>query len=356
MAAGMSLLSHHRLAAAKIHNGKELVNMLIKKAILLLLLTLVLAPAAASAQITAPEISHRLLVQPDDGRSAVLNVLDSAAKSITLTIYEIDDPEINAALIRAVKRGVQVRILYNYYSFFHMGREYRLEPALKAFESAGIQLRRAPEQFRVTHQKTFTVDGRLSIVMTFNLQPGYFSSTRDFAIITTVPDEVGEIASVFESDWRAVSIVPELPSLVWSPTDSRRKILGLIAGAAKTLEIYNEEAEDREVLQALIDATKRGVIVRFISAQLYERGVDRNQEGRDLLNANGVKAKCVKVPYIHAKMILADYGATGAKVFVGSENFSWTSLNLNRELGIIVTEKEIMDRLHATFEMDWTKQ
>jgi phosphatidylserine/phosphatidylglycerophosphate/cardiolipin synthase-like enzyme len=330
--------------------------MLIKRTILLLMLALLLAPAAANAQVAAPDAAHRLLVQPDDGRAAILTLLDSATKSITLTIYEIDDQEINAALIRAVKRGVQVRILYNYYSFFHMGREYKLEPTLKMFEAAGVQLRRAPEQYRITHQKTFTVDGRVSIIMTFNLQPGYFSSTRDFAIITTVPDEVGEIGRVFESDWNAMSIAPEVPSLVWSPTNSRKKILGVIAGAAKTLEIYNEEAEDREVLQALVDAAKRGVKVRFISAQLGERGVDRNQEGRDMLNANGVSAKCVTVPYIHAKMVLADYGAPAAKVFVGSENFSWTSLNCNRELGIIVTEKGILDRLHSTFETDWTKQ
>jgi phosphatidylserine/phosphatidylglycerophosphate/cardiolipin synthase-like enzyme len=78
----------------------------------------------------------------------------------TLTIYEIDDPDINAALVQAVKRVVQVRILYNYYSFLHMGREYQLEPVLNAFEAAGIQLRRAPEHFAVTHQKTFTIDGQ----------------------------------------------------------------------------------------------------------------------------------------------------------------------------------------------------
>jgi len=330
--------------------------MLIKKMILLLVLALLLSPAAVNAQLTAQDCTHRLIVQPDDSRTALLNVLDSATKSITLTIYEIDDQEINAALIRAVKRGVQVRILYNYYSFFHMGREDRLEPVLNEFSAAGIQLCRAPEEFRITHQKTFTVDGRISIVMTFNLQPGYFGSTRDFAIITTVPDEVGEIARVFEADWNARNIVPEVSSLVWSPTDSRQKLLSLIAGAIKTLEIYNEEAEDRQILQAMIDAAKRGVKVRFISAQLGERGVDRNQEGRDLLNSNGVNAKCVTVPYIHGKMILADYGTSNARVFIGSENFSQTSLDRNRELGILVTEPEILDRLHTTFEADWTKQ
>jgi cardiolipin synthase A/B len=330
--------------------------MLLKKISALIVLALLFSQATVNAQSASAGYAHRLVVQPDDGRKALLEVLDNARESITLTIYEIDDPEINAALIRAATRGVKVRILYNYYSFCFTGREYRLEPALNAFETAGIQLCRAPREFLITHQKTFTVDGKTSIVMSFNLQPNYFSTTRDFAIITTVPDEVGEIARVFEADWSARNIVPEVPSLVWSPVNSRQKLLSLIASATKTLDIYNEEAEDFLILQAMIEAAKRGVNVRFISAQLGERGLDRNQEGRDLLNSHGIRAKCVTFPYIHAKMILADYKAPHAQAFIGSENFSKASLDKNRELGIIVTEGEILDRLHSAFETDWTTQ
>ncbi|MGV8119942.1 MAG: hypothetical protein AB2L14_09310 [Candidatus Xenobiia bacterium LiM19] len=55
-------------------------------------------------------------------------------------------------------------------------------------------------------------------------------------------------------------------------------------------------------------------------------------------------------------MVIADYGAPAAKVFIRSENFSWTQLSCKREPGIIVTEKGILDRLHSIFETDWTKQ
>ena len=37
--------------------------------------------------------------------------------------------------------------------------------------------------------------------------------------------------------------------------------------------------------------------------------------------------------YIHGKVIEADYGTARAKIFIGSENFSDTSFNDNRELG-----------------------
>ena len=71
--------------------------------------------------------------------------------------------------------------------------------------------------------------------------------------------------------------------------------------------------------------------------------------------SNGVTACVGTFLYIHAKMVLADYGTDAAQVFLGSENFSRTSLNRNRELGILLREPDLLDRLHAVFEQDWAK-
>ena len=57
--------------------------------------------------------------------------------------------------------------------------------------------------------------------------------------------------------------------------------------------------------------------------------------------------------YIHAKVIVADYGTSAAKVFVGSENFSYTSLTENRELGLITSDPGIMMSLNATLTSDF---
>jgi phosphatidylserine/phosphatidylglycerophosphate/cardiolipin synthase-like enzyme len=53
-------------------------------------------------------------------------------------------------------------------------------------------------------------------------------------------------------------------------------------------------------------------------------------------------------PYIHAKMVLAD----GERGFVGSQNFTQTSLDENREIGIVLSEPALLKRLDATFERD----
>ena len=57
--------------------------------------------------------------------------------------------------------------------------------------------------------------------------------------------------------------------------------------------------------------------------------------------------------YIHAKLILADYGQSGQQAFVGSENFSNPSLTENRELGLTLTDPGILQSLNTTFASDF---
>ena len=57
--------------------------------------------------------------------------------------------------------------------------------------------------------------------------------------------------------------------------------------------------------------------------------------------------------YIHGKVIEADYGTAHGKVFIGSENFSSTSLNDNRELGLIISSHAVMSAIAATFAGDF---
>ena len=296
---------------------------------------------------------YTLLTEPFSGRAAVLNLINNAQTSINLTIYEIEDPPTISALINAAQRGVTVRVIYNLYSF--RGRDPNAK-YIAQLQDAGVQTQAASRQFEVTHEKAITADGKSAVIMTFNLVPNYFSGTRDFGIVTANAAEVAEIDSVFNADWNGEPADPTLPELVWSPENSREKILSVINGATKTLEVYGEETEDPESMQALINAAQRGVAVRFITAVLSDRGgQDGNAAERQVLNDNGVQAKALNNPYIHAKVVLADYGTPSAQVFLGSENFSKTSLDKNRELGIILNNPPLMDSIESTFNADWAQ-
>jgi phosphatidylserine/phosphatidylglycerophosphate/cardiolipin synthase-like enzyme len=57
--------------------------------------------------------------------------------------------------------------------------------------------------------------------------------------------------------------------------------------------------------------------------------------------------------YIHGKVIEADYGTARATVFIGSENFPRTSLDDNRELGLIISGHAVMAAIAGTFAADF---
>jgi cardiolipin synthase A/B len=310
--------------------------------------------------------SHTLIVEPDDGRRLVLDTLNAAKKSIDLTIYELGDPEIMSALEAAQHRKVTVRVLYNWYSFPTDTQQREIMPAIQQLKAAGIECKPAPATFEVTHEKAFVIDDSTGIIMTFNLTSEYFSDTRDFGIITTVPAEVAEIEAVFSADWSGTSIVPKVNSMVWSPVNSRTKLTALINNAKKTVDIYSEEVDDPGTLGAMVAAAKRGVKVRFIAAVLSGDGkANSNARGITYLRNGQVNAACKSFPfvvlgvqyqmYIHAKMALADYQTSNAQAYIGSENFACVSLDDNRECGIIVTEPAILDRLQATYDADWAQ-
>ncbi len=317
---------------------------------------------------TTPTL-HSLIVEPTDGRAAILAALASATTTVDVTIYELSDPQIVAGLIAAQKRNVTVRVLYNWYSFDADTQASEISPVVRQLTSAGVSCRAAPSEFEVTHEKAVVVDGGVALILTLNLVSESFESTRDFGIVSKVPAEVAEVTSVFEADWNSTMANPGVASLVWSPSNSRSRLTAVIGGAAKSLEIYNEELSDPEILGALVAAAARGVEVRVIAAILTEDGSENgpndNAPGITYLNAHGVTAVCKAFPistsngsvpiYIHAKVIVADFGSENAQAFIGSENFSCVSLDDNRECGIIVSEPAILARLEATFEVDWTQ-
>ena len=52
-----------------------------------------------------------LIVQPGDSFFPIVRAIDTAERSINLTVFRMDDPIIQKALLEAKQRGVRVRVL-----------------------------------------------------------------------------------------------------------------------------------------------------------------------------------------------------------------------------------------------------
>ena len=288
-----------------------------------------------------------LVVEPGAGFSSVYNLINGAKHSIDVTMYEFSDTTAEHDLAAAAKRGVHVHVILD------RREQSENSAAYSYFGSHAVKVTWSSPKYRYTHQKTLVVDGSEAVIMTANLTSQYYATSRDFLVVDTNRADVAAITAVFNADFTHTAVRPgDGSDLVWSPTDSEGKLLGLINGATSSLRIYSEEMGDKTVENALIRAAKRGVDVQVCGEN--ESGEYDSAYSR--LARAGIHISYYNSPtgfYIHGKVIEADYGTAHAKVFIGSENFSNTSLNDNRELGLIISSHAVMSAIAGTFASDF---
>ncbi len=302
------------------------------------------AVQAATSGVTR---AGSLVVEPGAGFSSVYNLIDGAKHSIDVTMYEFSDTTAEHDLAAAAKRGVHVHVILD------RREQSENSAAYSYFGSHAVKVTWSSPKYRYTHQKTLVVDGSKAVIMTANLTSRYYPTSRDFLVVDTNRADVAAITAVFNADFTQTAVRPgDGSDLVWSPTDSEGKLIGLINGATSSLRIYSEEMGDTAVEDALIKAARRGVDVQVC-------GDDQSGESDraySRLARAGIHISYYSSPtgfYIHGKVIEADYGTAHAKVFIGSENFSNTSLNDNRELGLIISSHAVMSAIAGTFASDF---
>jgi cardiolipin synthase A/B len=287
-----------------------------------------------------------VLAEPQAGAAPFLALIGGARTSIDLTMYELFDPRVERALAVAAHRGVNVRVLLNggYYS----KREATNAAAYRYLRGRGVHVRYTPTYFALTHQKTLTVDGRASAIMTLNFD-GLYSSTRDYAVLDRQPADVAAIIAAFDADYASHRATASTGTgdLVWSPHGAA-SILSLIGAAQHSLDLENEEMAYAPARDALCAAARRGVAVRVVMTYASEWRDDLAQ-----LRSCGVNIRLYHGQryYIHAKLLVID----GRRALVSSQNLSTGSLQYNRELGITLRTKDLVSRLAADFDGDYRR-
>jgi phosphatidylserine/phosphatidylglycerophosphate/cardiolipin synthase-like enzyme len=292
-------------------------------------------------------IDYALVTEPGQGLAPIYGLISSARSSIDMTMYELLDPTVISLLEKAAGQGVAVRVILD-----QNDKQEANTPAHDQLAANGVAVHWANPAYACTHQKTLTVDGTASAVMTLNFTPEYYPTSRDFGVITNSAADVAAIETTFAADFTDLPVTPPAgDGLVWSPTNAQASLLSLIGSAGSNLLVENEEMSDGAIVDALCAAAGRGVGVRIAMT-------NRGKYAREFTRLRDAGAGLALYPdtaelYIHAKVVLADYGTPGARVFIGSENFSEASLTRNRELGLILSDPAVMDSINATLSADF---
>ncbi len=304
---------------------------------------LTVLPASVTAASSA---TLSTTVEPQAGYNFLYAAVHAAKHSIDMSMYELNDNTFDSDLAARAHAGVRVRVLLD----SDYGIKNYNTPAATYLLHHGVHVTWAPSN-QIFHAKYLIIDDAILYVGTGNLTAEYYSSTRDFWITDRSDGDVKEAAARFESDFtkKFVTQPPRTADLVWSP-GSTEALLGVINGAHHTLAVENEEMNSSTIESALIAAAHRHVHVEVVMTynSQYTSALTK-------LAKAGVSVRTLSSDqvYIHAKVLCADCTATAGTVFVGSQNFSTSSLVYNRELGVLTTSLTVVKPVRAAVAADY---
>jgi cardiolipin synthase len=130
----------------------------------------------------------------------------------------------------------------------------------------------------------------------------------------------------------------------------------LVNRAQHAVILTVENLGDPAFLTALATAAQRGVTVRVI-VPMCDKNPNPlyNYQFLTKLASVGVQARVMPspatptTPYMHGKMITVD----GHVSYIGSVNFSINSMEHARELGIVLSNADVVTNIEKVFEQDW---
>jgi cardiolipin synthase A/B len=319
------------------------------------------------------------LVNGDQAYPAMLQAIDEAAQSITLTTYMFDHDAMGQrflqALRDAVSRRVEVRILIDY-----VGAHYSWRPIARRLRRAGIPCAQflptlIPWRFHYSnlrsHRKILVVDGRIGFTGGINIHDGNCLErhprhpVQDLHFRITGP-VVAQLQAVFADDWAFCTgellqgqpwfsaVAAEGPVLARGIPDGpdddfetlRLALLGAIACARTSVVVVTPYfLPDASLIAALNVAALRGVrvdivlpadneltLVQWASTALLWQVLER-----------GCRIWLSPPPFDHTKLLLVDELWT----LLGSANWDPRSLRLNFEFNVECYDRELATWLTA---------
>ena len=167
------------------------------------------APAPAAAATGDPD-PVRLIVEPQAGSAAILDLVAGAHRSLWLEMYLLTDDEAIGGLAAQAAAGCDVRVSLE-------PAPYQAETAnQKAFSelaAAGANVHWSTPRFTYMHAKMLIVDDAMLAVLTLNLTGSGLGANREYAAIDTDPVDVAAAETLFASD--QIEPPPARPAVDW---------------------------------------------------------------------------------------------------------------------------------------------
>ncbi len=290
-------------------------------------------------------MAYKIYVEPRDGVKPVLQIINKARHFVYINSYLLDDSRILEAIGNAVDRKLDVRLMVD-------GRPYGINgddgthAEIDDLKNTGAMVKIAPERFEkpnVFDHAKYMVTDKYSEIGTPNFTEAGFSKNREYLMVTGNRKIRSGLKKIFLSDFKE-KFAGNMPRKYLVVSPGSEPVLKDFISKEKRIVIETEEmGDDVETLQALIDKGKKARII------VPDTVSSSDASNLERLKKHGVRVRYMPANklYMHAKMI------AGNRAFIGSENFTKSSLNKNREIGIILNSFFAVSKLKNSFSSDW---
>jgi cardiolipin synthase len=286
---------------------------------------------------TAPPVTTLPILQvfgPGGVESPVQARIDGARQRVLVEAYALDDPAVIAALQRAARRGVDVRVMLD-------PRGLNTAATLSKLAGAGVRVR-TPNSAYVTHLDMVVVDtSAVTVLTSFMSVSNLGFGGHAYAVVDRDRLDTLQAASLFYDDWLRRPVRLFGHNLIVLP-DSVATIATLINGAGSRMELYTSGISDPTILASLRAARARRVVARVLTK------VSSNSTTlRDAVPTRQVRFR-------------DDGGGTvlvidRRTVILGSMDLSANALKNNRELAVVVGGGDVASLVDRSFFTEFAR-
>jgi cardiolipin synthase len=142
-------------------------------------------------------------------------------------------------------------------------------------------------------------------------------------------------------------------SIIILPDDTVKEIINAIDVAQKSILIKMFLFSDPDLLQAVINAKQRGVLVKVMLNPARRNGEEENEGTRKILEEAGIEVRDSNPFFIltHEKSMVIDEKLG----FVKSLNWETKNLTETRDYAIITSHHKEVEEIALCFEADWNR-
>jgi cardiolipin synthase len=264
----------------------------------------------------------RLVLSPAERRQSIIEFMRSAERELSLSMFRCDDFGIIDEVAAAVQRGVRVRVLITQRA---RGWKEKLKELTALLRSLGAEIRPYENPVMKYHAKYVIADDAQAIVTSLNFTRKCFVETCDFIVFTHDANVISGLKQVFENDFHTPSLpLPAITErLIVGPDHSRERLTDILSMAQTSIRIMDHRLTDPVIVDLLVTKQRQGVTVQVLGS--------------------GPLGGLI----CHGRMALIDEKTA----IIGSIHLSPPSLDMRREVAILIEESAVVTELYDYFKI-----